>query len=158
LLHRLCVTRKALGALAAAVIFLGSALTHFEGEHLSRVGYFEGIDPLLLATLAAEGIETLPIANTWDGHGKAVNHLAKGEVDVVVGHLHKVIPAEQGRTAMFELMLNNMLVACKTHNIPVLLIVPSKMREKAKKLLGDVGANVHIVSPEETEAQIRKYL
>lgn len=111
-----------------------------------------------MATLAVEGIETLPIANTWDAHGKPVNHLGKGEVDVVVGYLHKIIPAEQERTAMFELMLNNMLVACKTHNIPVLLIAPSQLRQKARKLLGDVGSNVHIVSPEELEIQIRKYL
>jgi hypothetical protein len=133
-------------------------LSRSEAKRISKIGYFEGTDPLLLATLAAEGVETLPIANTWDGHGKPVNHLSKGEVDVVVGYLHKVIPAEQGRTAMFELMLNNMLVACKTHNIPVLLIAPSRLREKAQKLLGDVGSNVHVVSPEELEAQIRKYV
>jgi hypothetical protein len=59
---------------------------------------------------------------------------------------------------MFELMLNNMLVACKTHNITVLLIAPSRLREKAQKLLGDVGSNVHVVSPEELEVQIRKYV
>lgn len=133
-------------------------MSRSEGKRISKIGYFEGTDPLLLATLAAEGVETLPIANTWDGHGKPVNHLSKGEVDVVVGYLHKVIPAEQGRTAMFELMLNNMLVACKTHNIPVLLIAPSRLREKAQTLLGDVGSNVHVVSPEELEAQIRKYV
>lgn len=125
---------------------------------MAKVGYFEGTDPLLLATLAAEGVETLPIANTWDAHGKPVNHLTKGEVDVVIGYLHKIVPAEQGRTAMFELLLDNMLVACKTHNIPVLLIVPSNVHAKARKLLGNVGANVRLVSPEELETQVRKYL
>ena len=123
---------------------------------MARVGYFEGTDPLLLATLAAEGVETLPIANTWDAHGKPVNHLSKGEVDVVVGYFHKVIPAGQGHTAMFDLLLDNMLVACKTHNIPVLLIAPSKAHDKARKLLGDIGSHVRIVSPEELEAQVRK--
>ena len=127
-------------------------------KHLARVAYFEGTDPLLLTKLAAEGVETLPVANTWDGHGKYVNHLGKGEVNVVVGYLHKVIPAEQDRTAMFELMLDNLLSACKVHNIPVLLIAPSNLHEKAKKILGDVGANVHIVAPEELENKIRKYL
>jgi hypothetical protein len=125
---------------------------------VGRVGYFEGTDPLLLATLAAEGVETLPIANTWDAHGKAVNHLSKGEVDVVVGYLHKVIPAGQGHSAMFDLLLDNMLVACKTHNIPVLLIAPRKVHGKARKLLGNVGPNVHIIAPEKLEAQIRKYV
>jgi len=125
---------------------------------MGKVGYFEGTDPILLSTLAAEGIETLPIANTWDAHGKPVSHLRKGELDVVVGYLHKIVPAEQERTAMFELLLDNMLVACKTHGIPVLLIAPRKVHEKARKLLGNVGANVHIVGPEEVEAQVRKYL
>jgi len=125
---------------------------------MGKVGYFEGTDPLLLTTLAAEGVETLPIANTWDAHGKPVNHLVKGEVDVVVGYLHKVIPAEHGRTAMFELLLDNMLVACKTHNIPVLLIAPKNVHAKARKLLGKVGPTVHLVSPNELEAKIRKYI
>jgi hypothetical protein len=125
---------------------------------MARVGYFEGTDSLLLSTLAAEGVETLPIANTWDGHGKPVNHLGKGEVNVVVGYLHKVIPAEEARTSLFKLMLDNMLGACKVHDIPVLLITPASQREKAKKLLGDTGPNVHVVAPEELETQIRKYL
>ena len=127
-------------------------------KSLSRVGYFEGTDALLLSKLAAEGVETLPLANTWDGHGKYVNHLSKDEVNVVVGYLHKVIPAEQSRTAMFQLMLDSMLSACKTYQIPVLLITPANLREKAKKILGDAGPNIHIVAPEELEAQIRKYL
>ena len=125
---------------------------------MGRVGYFEGTDPLLLATLAAEGVETLPIANTWDAHGKPVNHLGNGEVDVVVGYLHKVIPAQQERAAMFELLLDNMLVACKTHSIPVLLIAPSQVHDKARKLLGNAGSHVHLVDPQDLEAQIRKYL
>ena len=125
---------------------------------MARIGYFEGTDPLLLTRLAAEGVETLPIGNTWDGHGKYVNHLSKGEVNVVVGYLHKVIPAEQVRTSMFPLMLDNLLSACKVYEIPVLLIVPAILQEKAKKILGDAGPNVHLVAPEELEAQIRKYL
>jgi hypothetical protein len=125
---------------------------------VSRVGYFEGTDPLLLTKLAAEGIETLPIANTWDGHGKYVNHLSKGEVNVVVGYLHKIIPAEPVRTSELSLMLDNMLGACKAHGIPILLIVPASLTEKAKGILGDVGSHVHVVAPEALEAQIRKYL
>jgi hypothetical protein len=125
---------------------------------LARVGYFEGTDPLLLSTLAAEGVETLPLANTWDGHGKYVNHLGKGEVNVVVGYFHKVIPAEETRTAMFELILDNLLSACKVYEIPVLLIVPTRLREKAKAILGEPGKWVQLVSPEEVEAQVRKHL
>jgi hypothetical protein len=111
-----------------------------------------------LSTLAAEGIETLPLANTWDGHGKFVNHLSKGEVNVVVGYLHKVIPAEQLRTSSLPLMVDNLLSACKAYEIPILLVVPAALRDKAKKILSDVKANVQIVAPEELETQIRKHL
>lgn len=125
---------------------------------MARVGYFEGTDPLLLSRLAAEGIETLPVANSWDGHGKPVSQLSKGEVNVVIGYLHKVIPTEQARTAMFEVMLDNMFAACKAYGIPITLVAPGDLVDKAKKLLGDTVPNVHVVAPEELEAQIRKYL
>ena len=120
---------------------------------MARVGYFEGTDPLLLAKLAAEGIETLPVSNGWDNHGKYVNHLGKGEVDVVVGYLHKVIPAEQERMSPADI-----LFACKNFDIPVVLVVPAALREKAKKVLGDVGANVYVAAPDELEGQIRRHL
>jgi hypothetical protein len=125
---------------------------------LARIGYFEGTDPLLLSKLAADGVETLPVANTWDGHGKMVNHLTKGEVNVVVGYLHKVIPAEPLRTSALPIMVDNILSACKVHDIPVLLIVPAALREKAEKILSGTEVKIHIVSPEQVETEIRKYL
>jgi hypothetical protein len=125
---------------------------------MARVGYFEGTDPLLLSKLAAEGVETLPVANTWDGHGRMVNHLTKGEVNVVVGYLHKVIPAEPLRTAGLSIMVDNLLSACNVHNIPVLLIVPADLREKAEKILSGTQVKIHIVPPEQVETEIRKYL
>ena len=125
---------------------------------MARVGYLEGTDPVLLSMLAAEGVETLPVSNTFDGHGKPINYLTKGEVNVVVGYLHKVVPNEQARTSMFDLMLDNMLVACKAYNIPVVLVAPSGLQEKARKLLGESRKNVYVVAPNELEAQIRKYL
>jgi hypothetical protein len=82
-----------------------------------------------------------------------VNHLSKGEVNVVVGYLHKVIPAEQDRTKATDL-----LFACKNFDIPVVLVVSASHREKAKKILGDVGSNVHVTAPEDLEAEIRKHL
>jgi hypothetical protein len=125
---------------------------------LARVGYFEGTDPLLLSKLAAEGIETLPVANTWDGHGKMVNHLTKGEVNVVVGYLHKVIPAEPLRTSALPIMVDNLLSACNVHDIPVLLMVPAALREKAEQILSGTEVKIRIVSPEQVETEIRKYL
>jgi len=125
---------------------------------LARIGYFEGTDPLLLSKLAAEGVETLPVANSWDGHGKMVNHLTKGEVNVVVGYLHKVIPAEPLRTSALPIMVDNLLSACNVHNIPVLLIVPAALREKAETILTGTEVKIHVISPEQVETEIRKYL
>jgi len=82
-----------------------------------------------------------------------VNHLSKGEVNVVVGYLHKVIPAEQDRTKATDL-----LFACRNFDIPVVLVVSTSHREKAKKILGDVGSNVHVTAPEDLEVEIRKHL
>lgn len=124
---------------------------------VATVGYFEGTDPLLLSTFAAEGIETLPVANTIDGHGKNVNQLSKGEVNVVVGYLHKVVPAETMRTALLTHFVDKTLSTCRDGNIPVLLITSASHRDKAKAMLGD-KANIRIVSPEEVETQIRKHL
>jgi len=120
---------------------------------MARIAYFEGPDPLVLAKLAAEGIETIPVANTWEGHGKYVNHLSKGEVDVVVGPLHKVIPVRPEQVKATDL-----LFACENFNIPVVLVAPASHLEKARKVLGDVGANVHVTAPAGFEAQIRKHL
>jgi len=120
---------------------------------MGKVGYFEGTDSLILAKLSAEGIETVPLSNAVDGHGRYVNHLRKGEVDVVVGYLHKVIPADK-----INEKPSDRLHACAMHNIPVLVIAPTEVREKAVRMLGDVGPNVQIVSQDEVEARIRKYL
>jgi hypothetical protein len=111
-----------------------------------------------LSKLAAEGVETIPVANSWDGHGKMVNHLSKGEVNVVVGYLHKVVPAETLRTASLPIMVDDMLSACKVYEIPVLLIVPGSLREKAEKLLSGTETKIHIVAPEQVETEIRKHL
>ena len=79
-------------------------------------------------------------------------------MNVVVGYLHKVIPAEPKRTATVTLMVDRMLSACRLHNIPVLLIVQASLRDKAKEMLANVKADIHFVAPEELEAEIRKYL
>jgi len=120
---------------------------------MARIAYFEGTDPPVLAKLAAEGVETIPVANTWDGHGKYVNHLTRGEVDVVVGPLHKVIRVRPERVKATDL-----LFACENFEIPVILVAPASHLEKARKVLGDVGANVHVTAPEDLEAQIRRHL
>jgi hypothetical protein len=74
-------------------------------------------------------------------------------VDVVVGPLHKVIPVRPEQVKATDL-----LFACENFDIPVVLVAPGSHLEKARKVLGDVGANVHVTAPAEFEAQIRKHL
>ena len=120
--------------------------------HVTRIGYFEGSPSLLLAKLSAEGMETVPISNAGDGHGRYVNHLQKGEVDVVIGYLHKVMATDG-----MHVKPSDILHACMIHNIPVILMVPAGVIEKARRQLGEVGPNVTVVAPEEVETEIRKH-
>jgi hypothetical protein len=76
----------------------------------------------------------------------------------VVGYLHKIIPAEELRTASLSLVVNNLLSACTAYKIPAVFIAPAELHEKARKLLGDTGGVARIVSPEDVEAEVRKYL
>lgn len=120
---------------------------------MGKVGYFEGTDSLVLAKLSAEGIKTVPVSNAVDNHGRYVNHLKRGEVDVVVGYLHKVIASDG-----INLKPSDILHACMVQNIPVLLVAPGEVREKARTLLGDVGPNINVVAPSEIESHVMKYI
>jgi len=117
---------------------------------MATVGYFEGTDPSVLTRLAVSGIETLPLSNGFDGHGKYVNHLGKGEVDVVIAYLHKLTPASGVPTSP-----KDMLFACKIQSIPVLIVAPRDSHEAAKKPLGDATYS-GIIAPEDLFDEIKK--
>jgi hypothetical protein len=110
---------------------------------MATVGYLEGTDPVILTRLAAAGIGTLPLSNGFDMHGKYVNHLTKQDgVAAVVGYLHKVLPYNGAPVTPRDL-----LFACLTHDIAVLLIVGQSEQEAARKLLGEVRDRVQLVDP-----------
>lgn len=112
---------------------------------MAIVAYLEGTDPLILTRLAAGGIGTIPVSNGFDDHGKYVNHITSSDgVSVVIGYLHKVMP-----TSVVTLTPRDLLFACVTLNIPVLLIAETSDHQKARKLLGDVADQVRLVDPEE---------
>jgi hypothetical protein len=112
---------------------------------MSVVAYLEGTDPLVLTRLAAAGIGTIPVSNGFDDHGKYVNHITSADgVSVVIGYLHKVMP-----TSVMTLTPRDILFACVTQSIPVLLMAEGSDHQKAKKLLGDVAAHVRLVEPGE---------
>jgi hypothetical protein len=63
---------------------------------------------------------------------------------VVIGYLHKVIAP---LTA--EISTRDILHACITYDIPVLLACPEALQGAASKILGELGANVQLVDPAE---------
>jgi len=121
---------------------------------MKKVGYFEGTDPMILTTLAAEGIDTLPLGNGEDGYGKYIGHITKGDnISLVVGYLHKVIPL-----AEMAAKPSDILYSCMVHKIPVVLLVPKQFHEKAKKVLEDVAEKVRLADPKNALNEIIKML
>jgi hypothetical protein len=112
---------------------------------MATVGYFEGTDPLVLTKLAAEGIDALPLSNGCDNYGKYVGHLCEADgVNAVVGPLHKVlIPASASFCS------RDILNGCRTHAIPVLLVVPIEAKQGGSKRLEGMEDWVQLVAPEE---------
>ncbi len=121
---------------------------------MKKVGYFEGTDSTILATLAAEGIDTLPLGNGEDGYGKYIGHITKRDnISLVVGYLHKVIPL-----AEMAAKPSDILYSCVIHKIPVVLLVPEQLHEKAKKVLGDIAEKVRLVDSKNALNEIMKML
>ena len=108
------------------------------------VGYLEGTDPRYLTEITAKGIATVPLSNGADNHGRFIGHLTKGDnVSMVVGYFHKVIPP-----AEFYLTPQDILHACLTHDIPVVLLAPKEIHSDCHKMLGKLSGNVSIIDPE----------
>ena len=85
---------------------------------MKTVGYLEGTDPSYLTKLVVKGIETLPLGNGADNHGKYVGILSRSDdIAVVIGYLHKVVPAGKQGIAPRDLAY-----ICKLNDIPVFLV------------------------------------
>ncbi len=110
---------------------------------MAIVGYLEGTDPLVLTKLAAKGFGTVPLSNGFDNHGRYINHVTSQDgISVVIGYLHKVMP-----TSVMTLTPRDLLFACLTHDIPVLLIAEKSDHEAARRLLDEVADRVRLVDP-----------
>ncbi len=117
---------------------------------MATIGYFEGTDPLVLTKLVLRGVETLPLSNGYDNHGKYVMHLTRQDnLAAVVGYLHKVTPA-----AGHPIGARDFITACRTQGIPLVLIVPRADHENARKLLGAVADWPTLVDPEDVFDQL----
>ncbi|MGY5879465.1 MAG: hypothetical protein RTV31_04395 [Candidatus Thorarchaeota archaeon] len=124
---------------------------------MKTIGYFDGVDSILLTKLVASGHRTLPLSNEWDSHGKIASHLEPGEVDLIITYLHKLLPGRETLEKTMPAPLN-LLFPAKSYNIPVLVVIPKEFHKEGVKILGEVGNFAEIVTPEELEAKVRKIL
>jgi hypothetical protein len=133
---------------------------------MKTVGYFDGTDSSLLTEIVARGHCTIPLANDFDGAGKNAHHIEPGDVDLIIGYLHKLVPPMKKEkpskpTRMGEyrgLKPVDLLYPAKVYQIPVLVIVPTAHHKDAKKVLGDAADFVTLVSPEELEKKVLEHL
>jgi len=110
---------------------------------MATVAYFEGTDPIILTRLAAKGVGTLPVSNGFDTHGKYVVHLAAQDgVSVIVGYLHKVLPANGVAPTPRDL-----LFTWTGQEIPVILVAEKAFHEAARSRLGEMQGRVELVDP-----------
>jgi hypothetical protein len=110
---------------------------------MAKVGYLEGVDPLVLTRLALRGVGTLPVSNGFDNHGKFLNSISeRDEVVLVVGHLHKLLGPR-----LQTIFLADILGACRQCNIPVLVLVPEAEQAIARQALVKAGEIVRLVDP-----------
>ena len=117
------------------------------------VGYMEGTDPGVLTKLVVEGIETLPLSNGWDNHGKHLTLLNPADnISVVVGNLHKFLRLED------EMIFNAMLATVKAYDITVLFVVPKELHEKAAKAVKSDDLKYKFVDPADLANMIMAHL
>ncbi len=111
---------------------------------MAIIGYFEGTDPVILSKLTAQSIQTLPLSNGMDNHGKDINLITKDDgLSVIVGYLHKVVPVTG-----IELSIEDVLQNCRVHSIPVYIIISPGDEVLAEKLMGDFVIYVQFTTPE----------
>ncbi|MBN2228447.1 MAG: hypothetical protein JW779_02565 [Candidatus Thorarchaeota archaeon] len=137
---------------------------------MTTVGYFEGTDPSLLSKISANGFCTVPLANEWDSHGKIASHLEPGEVHLIIGYLHKLMPPKGTPKTTIEKTMPvsadvyrglrpiDLLYPAKVYGIPVLVVIPKEFHKKAKDALEEAAEFVTIVEPEHLEKKVREIL
>jgi hypothetical protein len=121
---------------------------------MPTVGYLDGVDPLMLTRLAIRGVGTLPVSNGFDNHGKFINAITERDaVDVVVGHLHKLL-----RTRRQGFLVEDLLDSCYSCGVSVLVIAPREDHDRARELLGPANDRLLLIGPGEAYDEIVREL
>jgi hypothetical protein len=110
---------------------------------MKTIGYMEGTNSELLTNLLVDGVDTLPLSNGWDNHGKFIAHITRTDnISVVVGYLHKFFAISKEPKIEDEI-----LSSLRAYKIPTVFIVPKTKQEKAKKLLKGKGVKFTLADP-----------
>ena len=60
---------------------------------MKKVGYLEGTNSTYLTRLALHGVDTLPLGNGADNHGKYIGFIDRADaIDLVITYYHKIVP------------------------------------------------------------------
>jgi hypothetical protein len=121
---------------------------------MKTIGYMEGTNSELLTNLLVDGVDTLPLSNGWDNHGKFIAHITRTDnISVVVGYLHKFFAISKEPKIEEEI-----LSSLKAYKIPTVFIVPKPKQEKAKKLLKGKGVKFTMADPSELTKSVKAAL
>ncbi len=121
---------------------------------MKKVGYLEGTNSTYLTRLALRGVDTLPLGNGADNHGKYIGFIDKSDaIDMVITYFHKVVPLAEQKTSP-----QSLLQACQLNNIPVLVIVPNDLQDMAREAMKDVTAHIRLVDPERVMDEAKSIL
>jgi hypothetical protein len=121
---------------------------------MKTIGYMEGTNSELLTNLLVDGVDTLPLSNGWDNHGKFIAHISRTDhISAVVGYLHKFFAL-----SMEPKIVEEILSSLKAYKIPTVFIVPRAKQDKAKKLLKGKGVNYTLADPGDLTKVIRAAL
>jgi hypothetical protein len=114
------------------------------------IGYMEGTDPALLTKLAAAGVQTTPVSNTADNHGKFIANLGPSDgIDAIIGFFHKFVPAKESNLTAADL-----IKPCIENGIKVFVIARKSDHPIVAKALGGVASGVTLLARRETEKTI----
>ena len=118
------------------------------------IGYLEGTDPIRLTRLASRGVETFPLSNGVDQHGKKMTLITSADnFSLVIGYLHKILPVSG-----IALAPEYLLSACQVYRVPVFLLVPKEDTAAAKRTLKNAGGYVTFVDPRAAFRKVVKHL
>ena len=121
---------------------------------MKKVGYLEGTNSTYLTRLALRGVDTLPLGNGADNHGKYIGFVDRSDaIDLVITYFHKIVPLTEQSTGP-----QSLLQACQLNKIPVLVIAPKELHDKAKELMKDVTADHTLVDPDDVMETAKRIL